>query len=171
MTEAYQARALTALTAHDTIAGYIERTQHQNLLDLRYKQQDPVNEKNRDQVQNNLLREVMQNLDDARQCLERAQIRVETAHELQAAVPRPVTTIAARLELFSKTMADLSETDHLSGPAQQAIEEMDPHTAVQLMANTGSAAAIGYYAQAVRHLAHADFVISNISRDLQETRR
>ena len=166
MTERYQTRALEALTAHPTIDSYTERVQYQNLQDIRYPQQPDTSY---DHVHSTLLREAMRDLDDARHCLEAAHNRVATTHELQAAASDDPAGLSTWFDRFIKTQADLSESDYLAAPAAQSLEEMNPDTAARLLADTGSISAVGYYAQAIRHIAHADFVISNVSKDLNQS--
>ena len=165
LTERYQTRALEALTAHPTLESYTDRVQYQNLQDIRYPEQPDTRH---DHVHSTLLREAMRDLDDARHCLEAAQDRVTTIHDLQASASEDPANLSTWFDRFIKNQAALSETDHLAAPATQALEEMQPDTAARLMADTGSVAAVAYYAQAIRHIAHADFVISNVSKDLNQ---
>ena len=166
MIERYQTRALGTLTAHQTIENYTERAQYLNLQDIRYPEQPDTRD---DQVHSTLLREAMRDLDDARHCLETAQARVATIHDLQASALDDPAQLSTWFDRFIRNQAHLSETDHLAAAATQALVEMDPDTAAQMMADTGSASAVAYYAQAIRHIAHADFVISNVARELNQS--
>ena len=152
LTRDYQERALQALTRFDSVQDYSGQTRYMNLQDLR----EPHLHDQPEHPHNALLREAMTSLDDARHCLG----RIDTL--LTQEPPGEETHT-------SKYAFHISETQALSKQATEAVQTMDPQTAAEMMANTGSAAVIGYYDRAIRHLTHADFVISNVRFEQQQT--
>lgn len=148
----YQERALSGLTRFDNLGDYLDETRHTYLQDIR----PPDQTHSPEHPHNHLLREAMEVLDDVRSCMHRA-------NELMT--QDDSTPVG---EWDSAHLARLTETHALSQQAHEALDEMNPHTAAELLANTGQAAVVGYYARAVRQLAHADFVISNVQHQIDQ---
>lgn len=147
----YQERALQALTKFNTVHDYQQETRYINRYDVRPEE----NGQDENHPHNALLREAMYALNDVRSSMHRV-------HELVNVQEAPANPWDSRHTALA------SESHAMNPMAEQALREMDPDAAANLLAETGSAAAIGYYATALKQLTHADFIISNVQRQQNE---